>query len=164
MKLFKDNKEVKLGDRITIEKDETVPNRYYIVIKKIDGNDIGVYKVVASNKCGTASSQNNMNVSGAPTIVRKSSVEIVVAEKKPAKAEFEVNGVPAPEVQWFKNDQPLSADARLKLETRLKIVNALAIDATKVDDAGTYTIKAKNDSGEASESFTIIVQSKLYLF
>ncbi len=162
LKLFKDNKEVKLSDRITIVKDETVPNRFFLVIKKVDGNDIGAYKVVATNKCGTVSSQNNMNVSGAPSIIRKSSVELIVSEKKPIKAEFEVNGVPAPEVQWFKNDQPMSADTRLKLETRLKIINALTIDMAKVEDAATYTIKAKNDSGEASESFTLIVQSNLY--
>jgi hypothetical protein len=98
-------------------------------------------------------------VSGAPVITKKPNPEIFTPEKKAVKVEFEVNGLPQPEIQWFKNDEPLVLEPRIKTETRMKTIYALSIDNSNLNDAGKYTLKAKNDSGEASESFNLIVQS-----
>jgi len=45
------------------------------------------------------------------------------------------------------------------LETRLKTIYTLSIDNLTLNDAGTYTIKAKNSTGETSEEVKLIVQS-----
>ena len=158
-KLFKDNKEIKLSDRINIT--NAGENKFAIMFKKIEASDLGVYKVTATNKCGNASSQATLSVLGAPVIVRKPNPEVSVAEKKAIKVEFEVTGLPLPEIEWFKNDVPLSSEGKIKLETRLKTIHTFALDNAALSDASKITFKAKNDTGEASESFNLIVQSKL---
>jgi hypothetical protein len=100
-KLYKDNKEIKLNDSINITRTEVSEFSYIIKFKKSDANDIGTYKLDAKNKCGTASCSSTLNVSGGPVIVRKPNSELQVAEKKSLKAEFEVNGLPLPEVEWL---------------------------------------------------------------
>ena len=158
-KLFKDNKEIKLADRIFIDRISTSTFSYGLNFRKVEATDMGVYKIVATNKCGTASTQATLSVSGAPIIVRKPNAALIISEKKPLKVEFEVNGLPLPEIEWFRNHEPLISDARIKLDARLKVVHTLAIDSTNLEDATLYTFKAKNDSGEVSESFNLSVQS-----
>lgn len=99
LKISKDNKEFKLNDRINIVNNGE--NNYSIVFKKVEAADIGTYKLVATNKCGTNSTQSTLSVSGGPTIIRKPNAEVVVAEKKAIKLEFEVGGIPLPDVEWY---------------------------------------------------------------
>jgi len=101
LKLFKENKELKVGDRFSIEKDENNLHGYSIHFKKIESSDIGNYKLVANNKCGSSNVQASLAVSGAPVINRKTNSEITAAEKKPVKFEFDVTGLPQPEIEWF---------------------------------------------------------------
>jgi hypothetical protein len=100
-KLFKENKEIKAGDRFSIEKYENNLYSYSIHFKKIESSDIGNYKLVASNKCGSSNAQASLAVSGAPVINRKTNSEITAAEKKSIKFEFDVTGLPQPEIEWF---------------------------------------------------------------
>ena len=64
----------------------------------------------------------------------------------------------------FKNDILLVPDAKVKLESRLKTIYCLTIDAASLQDAAKYTLNAKNESGEAEESFSLIVQSMKSFF
>lgn len=61
----------------------------------------------------------------------------------------------------FKNDQPLTTEGKIKLETRMKVINTISLDNASQSDVGRYTIKAKNDSGEAVEHFDLVIQSKI---
>ncbi len=160
-KILKDNKEFKLNDRVLIEKTSLSETSYSLLFRNIEPSDIGQYSLTASNKCGKDTTQAKISVSGPAVIIRKPNNELTVAEKKSIKAEFEVNGIPMPEVEWFKNNEPLKADMRTKLENRMKTIHTITLDQAKIEDAAVYTLKAKNDSGEASESFTLIVQSKI---
>lgn len=100
LKLYKDNKEVKLSERLTISKEENSKSAYNIFFKKIEAADIGQYKILATNKSGSGNSQASLSVSGAPVVIRKPNPEVSVAEKKAIKVEFEINGLPIPEIQW----------------------------------------------------------------
>ena len=113
------------------------------------------------NKVGSTVTQSTLSVTGAPTIIRRPNSEVFVAEKKTIKIEYEVFGIPVPEVKWFKNDIAIVFDTRVKSETRLKTVNMLSIDNTQLADAAKYSVIVKNDSGELTESFNLIVQSNL---
>lgn len=99
-KLFKDNKEIKLNDRIAIEKSELSDGKFSIRFKTIESTDFGIYKIVASNKHGSTSTQADLTITGAPFFVRKPNSPLSVQEKKPLKTEFEVGGIPIPEVLW----------------------------------------------------------------
>ncbi len=99
-KLSKDNKEVKIGDRITIEKSDSSEYGYSIHFKKIEPCDIGKYKLIASNKFGIVNCEAVLSVAGSPAFIRRPEPEVALPEKKPAKIEFEVAGMPIPEVFW----------------------------------------------------------------
>ena len=162
-KIFKDNKEVKVTDRIGVEKLENSENNYALSFKNVESTDGGLYKLVATNKCGSAtSSEATLNVTGGACIIRKPNPQVFVAEKKAIKVEFEVAGIPLPEVQWFKNGQIFTNEPRLKVESK-KSVHILSLDNATLNDAAEFTLKAKNESGEASESFKIIIQSKFLM-
>lgn len=158
-KIFKDNKELKTSDKITVEKLDSSETSYSLTFKNVEASDVGTYKLVATNKCGTATSDEaSLSVTGAACIVKKPNPQVYVAEKKGVKIDFEVAGIPLPEVQWFKNGQPLAAEPRLKIENK-KSIHILSLDMATVSDAAEFTLTAKNDSGEASESFSLIIQS-----
>lgn len=99
-KIYKDNKEIKQNDHISIEKSPDSENKYLIKIKNVESTDAGVYKLVASNKHGSSNCQSDLSVSGAPFFIRKPNSVLSVPEKKLIKAEFEVGGIPAPEISW----------------------------------------------------------------
>lgn len=99
-KLFKDNKEIKFNDRIKIEKDADSEIKFSLKFFNIESSDVGVYKIVATNKHGSAFSQSELAVTGAPYFIRKPNPVLSVPEKKPIKAEFEVGGIPVPEIYW----------------------------------------------------------------
>ena len=99
-KVSRDNTNVKLDDRISIKKSETSETQYTIFFRTVSSSDMGKYKIFASNKCGSASCESELNVSGAPLIVRKPENEVSYPEKKNARIEFEVAGLPLPEGTW----------------------------------------------------------------
>lgn len=43
----------------------------------------------------------------------------------------------------------------------MKVINTISLDNASQSDVGRYTIKAKNDSGEAVEHFDLVIQSKI---
>jgi len=53
----------------------------------------------------------------------------------------------------------LASEGKLKLETKMKVIHTISLESASSADVGRYTIKAKNDSGEAIEHFDIIIQS-----
>lgn len=159
IKIYKDNKEIKQNDKLTISKSDNYS--FEIVFKKIEATDQGLYKLVANNKGGSDDCQAQLTVSGVPKFTKKPNADLSVAEKKQFKTEFECTGLPIPEVQWFKDGEPLTPNSRIKLDTRLKTIHSISIDSSNLSDVGTYTLKAKNEYGEVSESFNLTVQTGL---
>ena len=103
LKWFKDNKELAIKDRFKVETNSIGDNEnlkeYKLLISGVVAGDAGVYKIEASNKCGTEFSQTQFEVKGAPVFVRKP-VDINILEKKPTRIECEVAGIPIPTVEW----------------------------------------------------------------
>jgi hypothetical protein len=101
LKLYKDNKDVMLNDRINLTKIESSEFDYDLVIKNIEANDIGLYKVIATNKIGNSNTIATLSVSGAPVFIRKPNQEVSAIEKKTVKVEYEITGIPQPDIQWL---------------------------------------------------------------
>jgi len=160
-KLTKDNTFVRLDDRITVKQNESDESRYTLVFRTVSSSDMGKYKLTAWNKCGSASSEAELNVSGAPLIVRKPEQEVSYPEKKIARIEFEVAGMPTPECTWFKNGQRLVGDNRVKTEVRQKTIHNLNIQNVQADDVAEYTFVAENEAGKVSETFRLSLSSNL---
>uniref|UniRef100_A0A8B9VIK2 Ig-like domain-containing protein n=1 Tax=Anas zonorhyncha TaxID=75864 RepID=A0A8B9VIK2_9AVES len=70
----------------------------------------------------------------------------------------EVSGDPSPEIEWFKNNQPVS------ILTRSKNIYSLQIQNAAVSDTGKYTVKAKNYHGQCSATASLTVLRKFVLW
>ena len=85
-----------------VDKTSSSDISYALKFKNVEALDAGVYKVVATNKCGSATSNESaLIVTGGACIIRKPNAQVFVAEKKIVKVDFEVAGIPLPEVQWY---------------------------------------------------------------
>ena len=86
---------------MTVEKTNSSDISYGIKFKSVEASDAGLYKIIASNKCGSATSNEcSLEVTGGACIIRKPSDQVFVVEKKTVKIDFEVAGIPLPDVQW----------------------------------------------------------------
>ncbi len=181
IKILKDNKELMIKDRFKIETHDVdeITKTYKFLIEDVQQNDAGKYKIELSNKCGSESSQTTFDVQGSnhfnnskevlsddfecslkilgvPVFVR-APVDLNIYEKKPAKIECEVIGIPVPVVEWYKDGQPIEKSDKIQIDVRNKVLNTLMIKSVEPENAGKYTIKAKNSIGEAEVSITLNV-------
>lgn len=75
-----------------------------------------------------------------------------------------ITGRPLPEIQWLKNQKPLTASPpHIQIETLQEdvIKTTLRIENIISDDDGTYTIRAKNRAGQKESSSKLNVLAKL---
>lgn len=169
LKIIKNDKELGLKDkRVSLEKEtETRSDRkvhkYKIKFNNIVADDLGLYKIDAVNKGGEASIKANLTVKGSPCFIRKP-VDTSVVLNKPIKIECEISGIPNPDIIWLKNGEPLAENDRVKIENKLKTIYRLNIKTCIKEDAGTYTVKLSNDSGDAEASFNLSIQGNLCFY
>ncbi len=91
-----------------------------------------------------------------PAFVKKPQDTTVVLGK-PLKIELEISGIPLPEITWFKDNEVLQENERVKIEAKHKGTFFLSFQTCENIDCGTYTVKLHNESGDAEASFKIIV-------
>lgn len=82
------------------------------------------------------------------------------------RAHFEVRVEPQSDlsmkIEWYHNNQPIMPANRIQTYQDFGYV-ALDILGVRGEDAGTYTVVARNNLGEAQISATMLVESKIYL-
>lgn len=125
--------------------------------------DAGKYRCEVTNQTGTSSSEANVSVKALKRekpIIIDGLKATAFDEDKPGKVEAKVGGFPKPDVHWLKDGKPIT-DPRIKIETKPDGTTILAIDKVKPEDAGEYSIVAKNDQGENKSSAPVTVNSKL---
>lgn len=70
-------------------------------------------------------------------------------------------GEPRPVVTWYRNDEVITESRHFHIEERqYDTVSTLNIAKTEITHSGTYRVKVKNDSGEATAELTIKVATK----
>ena len=74
-----------------------------------------------------------------------------------------INCQPRPEVKWFKGDQDITKDPRVKVYTNPDGQDCLTINSASRSMAGDYECRATNEMGTASSKCTVKVNSKLIL-
>ena len=116
LKCLKDNKELVIKDNFKIEATtmQDYTTQYKLLVDNVLEKDKGAYKLEVSNKCGTESSQTDFQVKGSPVFVRLP-LDINVLEKKSAKLECEVLGIPIPNVEWYKDGILIEKSSRYVL-------------------------------------------------
>ncbi|XP_038846704.1 myopalladin-like [Salvelinus namaycush] len=132
-----------------------------LVIDPLKQDDAGTYTCIASNKAGQSSFGLELRVvekemKQVPQFVEKLQ-NTGIAEGTPVRLECRVLGMPPPVIYWKKdNDTIPHTKARVSLNQDATVYVCLLIQPTRKEDAGLpedagwYTVSAKNDAGIVS--------------
>ncbi|KAM7385903.1 hypothetical protein PAMP_001947 [Pampus punctatissimus] len=126
-----------------------------LVIDPLTQNDAGTYTCIASNKAGQSSFSLELKVvekemKHPPQFVEKLQ-NMGIPEGTPVRLECRVVGMPPPAIFWKKdNDSIPKTKARISMQQDDTGYVCLLIQPTTKDDAGWYTVSAKNEAGIVS--------------
>ncbi|XP_026674575.1 muscle M-line assembly protein unc-89 isoform X5 [Ceratina calcarata] len=147
-----------------------------LVIYEAFLDDAGVYKVVAINSGGEASSQCTLTVTpvtvtekldkvgdllttGSPPKFVKLPTDFLVAEGETATFECAVTGEPVPELKWFSDSIEIVENERILIRRKEDGTSILRISSAIPEDKGNYVVKASNVHGEAKAFARLVVRS-----
>lgn len=83
--------------------------------------DVGWYEAVATNEHGQARQRVRLEVAEYPHFIRRPE-ESVVMQRRAARIEARVSGVPYPDIKWYKDWQPLAASTRIKVTHSTNVI------------------------------------------
>ncbi|XP_023281630.1 myopalladin-like [Seriola lalandi dorsalis] len=126
-----------------------------LVIDPLTQNDGGTYTCIASNKAGQSSFSLELKVVEKETKHPPQFVEKLqnmgIPEGTPVRLECRVVGMPPPVIFWKKdNDTVTKTKQRISMTQDATGYVCLLIQPTTKDDAGWYTVSAKNEAGIVS--------------
>uniref|UniRef100_A0A8U7MP75 Obscurin, cytoskeletal calmodulin and titin-interacting RhoGEF n=1 Tax=Corvus moneduloides TaxID=1196302 RepID=A0A8U7MP75_CORMO len=176
---FKDGKAIEENDHYMINEDQE--GCHQLIITAVVPTDMGVYRCLAENNMGVASTKAELRVEYYETAADATETSSYYSEESTteeeqlpqifdelhdihvapgaslAKFHLKVKGYPQPRLYWFKNGQPLKASDRI-LKTDRQEFHSLEIrDVTKAD-AGQYLIFVINSAGSAYSSARLVVK------
>ncbi|KAM9345165.1 myopalladin isoform 2-T2 [Symphorus nematophorus] len=126
-----------------------------LVIDPLTQNDAGTYTCIASNKAGQSSFSLELKVvekemKHPPQFLEKLQ-NMGIPEGTPVRLECRVVGMPPPAIFWKKdNDTIPRTKDRISMSQDATGYVCLLIQPTTKDDAGWYTVSAKNEAGIVS--------------
>ncbi|KAG9331663.1 hypothetical protein JZ751_018462, partial [Albula glossodonta] len=147
-----------------------------LIIEPVTSRDAGIYTCIASNRAGQNSFNLELIVAAkemhkAPTFIEKLQ-NTGVAEGYPIRLECRVSGVPYPQIFWKKENESLThnTDRISEMSFSFFLFPSMHHDnhgyicmiiqpATK-EDAGWYTVSAKNEAGIVSSTARLDVHSE----
>jgi len=87
-----------------------------------------------------------------------------VFEGSAAKLEVRISGEPEPEIEWFKDEQPIEEGGNFRIEFDDTDGCVLVINSAKLEDEGMYRCVASNSFGKAiSEAQFLVTGEELLL-
>nr|XP_049692291.1 obscurin isoform X2 [Helicoverpa armigera] len=128
-----------------------------LFINKMLERDAGWYEAVATNEHGQARQRVRLEVAEYPAFIKRPE-EVVVLERKTARLEARVTGVPYPDIKWYKDWQPLAPSSRTKIQFIEPDTCILVIHDAILKDEGLYSISARNVAGSISSSAMLHVE------
>ncbi|CAH1108368.1 unnamed protein product [Psylliodes chrysocephalus] len=140
--------------KILYEDEETVS----LVIKDVESTDAGKYTFTAENELGIDTAEMSLTVKAPPKI--KTKMEDMSAHADLLlKMEVEVEGIPKPSVQFYKDGKVIKQTENIKVvESGQKHI--LQIEKTTLKDSGSYSVVASNEMAQVSQFWNLDVYSK----
>ncbi|CAF3389468.1 unnamed protein product [Rotaria socialis] len=138
-------------------------DRKQLTIRNVQIESEDEYNVRIVNEFGEITSKGKLNVLELPEI-QPLLVDKDIQIREQIEYSTTITGRPLPEIQWLKNQKPLTASPpHIIIETVEEdvIKTTLRIDNIVSDDDGTYTIRAKNRAGQKESSSKLNVLAKL---
>ena len=135
--------------------------KYFLIIKKVDGNDAGDYTISipgkVEKKCHAA-----LSVKSAPKILRETvkTANITIKRGQPLLMEVKYSANPEPKIAWFFNDDVIPESVKIKRETVRNNLTTFLMGKTQRADSGSYTLSVENEFGKDSYVFKVTVLDK----
>ncbi|CAH2049873.1 unnamed protein product, partial [Iphiclides podalirius] len=128
-----------------------------LFINKMLERDAGWYEAVATNEHGQARQRVRLELAEYPRFITRPE-ETVVLQRRTARIEARVTGVPFPDIKWYKDWQPLAPSTRIKMQFIEPDTAILVIHDAILKDEGLYSISARNVAGSVSSSAMLHVE------
>ncbi|XP_020610394.1 Down syndrome cell adhesion molecule-like isoform X2 [Orbicella faveolata] len=135
-------------------------NKQQLTVRNVERTDSGVYRCVASNKFGNATSDAaSLDIQFAPEISKRPK-DTRAVEGQDVVFHCLVEGNPKPSVGWTKNEEELNLAANPRLSSAIiDDTHNLTITDVHLPDAGQYRCLANNSVGQTTSSAaTLIVE------
>ncbi|XP_014734013.1 PREDICTED: palladin isoform X1 [Sturnus vulgaris] len=126
-----------------------------LIIEPVTGRDAGIYTCIASNRAGENSFSLELTVAAkeiqkAPVFIEKLQ-NTGVTEGFPVRLECRISGEPSPQIFWKKENESLTYNTdRVSMHQDNYGYICLLIQGATKEDAGWYTVSAKNEAGIVS--------------
>ncbi|KAM7013277.1 palladin isoform 2-T2 [Tautogolabrus adspersus] len=136
-----------------------------LVIEPVTSRDAGIYTCIASNRAGQNSFNLELIVAAremhkAPSFVDKLQ-NTSVAEGNPVRLECRVTGVPYPQIFWKRENESITHNTdRVSMHQDNCGYLCMIIQPAMKEDAGWYTVSAKNDAGIVSSTARLDVHTQ----
>uniref|UniRef100_A0A1B6FN80 Obscurin n=1 Tax=Cuerna arida TaxID=1464854 RepID=A0A1B6FN80_9HEMI len=152
-----DGKEVEAGGRFKFLHDEE--ESMSLVIKNVQSEDAGDYKIKAVNDLGEDTDVVHLTVKAPPKFKTKLTDVSCMASAE-IKLRVEVEGCPQPDVTWYKDGKVIQKNSeRVKTYNEVTGTYELVIDKATLDDTGSYSVVATNELSQTSEFCKVEVHS-----
>ncbi|XP_044576089.1 obscurin isoform X6 [Cotesia glomerata] len=139
-----------------------------LVFQHVKPEDAGLYTCVAQTSTGNISCSAELTVQGNVKQLMKDPCkpklgsearQSEVSAGGSAMLDLQVKGFPKPDIKWSKDGKEIIAGGRIKYLWEDEESLSLVIKNVTVEDAGTYTVIAKNNLGEDTTYIELIVKS-----
>ncbi|NXP10563.1 PALLD protein, partial [Thinocorus orbignyianus] len=126
-----------------------------LIIEPVTARDAGIYTCVASNRAGENTFSLELIVAAkevhkAPVFIEKLQ-NTGVSEGFPVRLECRISGEPSPQIFWKKENESLTYNTdRVSMHQDNYGYICLLIQGATKEDAGWYTVSAKNEAGIVS--------------
>ncbi|XP_050059981.1 obscurin isoform X6 [Aphis gossypii] len=152
---FKNDEEIQENERIKFMFEDEIAA---IVIKNVEVEDEGEYKVFAKNDLGSDTETINLLIKAAPKF-RKNLIDYEGVTGKEITLTVEIEASPKPIVQWYKDSKVIKKSNRIKYVTdEVSGVYTLIIQDCKMEDVGLYSVVASNQFSQISDACRINLQ------
>lgn len=160
---FKDSEPVKEDNRTKMRFDGELCT---LKILSTELDDEGVYKCVAKNDFGSAASYSELfvnEVNKKPEFVEKMK-PVNVSEGEAARFDVQVEGNPAPVVEWFKGKDKLEDEGcYVMMDDGKQGRFTLIVEDAGPEDAGSYKCVASNEEGQVSSKAALAVKEEMLM-
>lgn len=168
VKWYRGEEEVKPNERTEMTFNPVTGEAKLKIVEPMP-EDETIYRVRAINKYGRAECRANLVISNivkvskpavlrAPRITRP--LPALVAERgKSVKLLADFEGVPKPEVKWFRNGIEITPTDKRKINIYESTAELIMSDVTK-KDSGKYEIRVQNEVGEARSSSSVTIKDR----
>ncbi|KAF7281172.1 hypothetical protein GWI33_005044 [Rhynchophorus ferrugineus] len=177
VKFIHDGKPIEAGSKYKFlyEDEESMS----LVIKDVRSEDAGIYKITAENELGSDSAEMKLIVKErrvfyteeyfeketrtviirAPPKIKTKMEDISVSADQLLKMTVEIEGIPEPKVQFYKDGKEVKESQRVKIVKEGEKHN-LVIEKTSLSDSGSYSVVATNELAQVSQFWNLDVFSK----